>query len=109
MLWKGLAKLKSKLRITRISASSLIIDSILTYFFSTSDRRQIIFEKLGEIGCSSFAAISMLTVARRHIFSLGKLNQPITDKYLSRMEHATNNVSFLYFFFICKSKIFYIA
>jgi hypothetical protein len=91
----GFEKLKSKLRVYRISASSFINFSILTCYLSSSERSIIIFEKLGEIGYSSFAAISMETVASRHIFSRGKVYQPMTERYLSMMEQATNKVSFL--------------
>ena len=91
----GLAKLKSKLSFTRISASSLTIWENEIDFFSSSESRLTILEKLGDIGYSNLAASRMDTVANKQIFSLGYVCHPITARYLSRMEHATKRVSFL--------------
>jgi hypothetical protein len=64
--------------------------------------------KLGEIGCSNLAAIKMLMVDRQTICDFGKFDAPTEFMYLSNMDVATNSVSFLYSFFMCKSNIFWI-
>jgi len=53
--------------VVRISDSSWISYFLETFFFSSSDRREIILENEGEIGCSNLAARSIETVANRHI------------------------------------------
>jgi hypothetical protein len=66
-----------------------------TFFFSSSERSEIILENDGEIGYSSLAAKSIETVASLHIWSLGNVYQPIKYKYRSRMEQAMKRVSIL--------------
>jgi len=90
--------LKSKFNFTSTSASKSIKDYFDNYFFSSSDSRDIIFEKLGQIGCSILAASSIETTAKLHILSLGYVHHPIVDKYLSRIAQATKRVSLKYYF-----------
>ena len=61
----------------RMSASRSIKPYLVTFRFSSSDNKFIILVKLGEIGYSSLAAINIETVASLHIWSLGKVYQPI--------------------------------
>lgn len=67
MLCIGPGKLKSKQKVVKISASKSIKDCLSMDFFSSSVSKLIILVKLGEIGYSSFAAMSMEIVASRHI------------------------------------------
>ena len=91
---------------TKMACSSSINYSLFTFFFSSSERWQIIFANEGEIGCSSFAAISVEIVARRQIMSLGKFQWPTAARYLSKILQAINSVSIRYSFLMCKSNIF---
>ena len=64
MDWIGPGKLKSKPSFMRMSDSRSIRAYLVTFFFSSVDRRLIILVKLGEIGCSSLADIRTEMVAR---------------------------------------------
>jgi len=68
---------------------------LFTYFFSYSVNRLIILENEGEIGCSSFADINTLIVAKFITEVLGKLATPIILMYLSNIPAAINRVSAL--------------
>lgn len=109
MVWIGEGKLKSNPILVSISPSSSINYALLTFFFSSSVSKFIILVKLGEIGCSSLAAISMQMVANRHMFSLGKVQYPMVARYRSITLTATKSVSTLYSFLIWRSKIFWTA
>jgi hypothetical protein len=54
-----------------MSPSRSIKISLVKFFLSSSGIKFIIFEKLGEIGCSSFAASKRLEIASFKICSLG--------------------------------------
>ena len=104
----GPGKLKSNPNEERILYSRSISDCLDTFFYSSSGSKFIILLKLGEIGCSSLAAIKILIVAKFNISFQGKFGSPIIPIYRSRILAAMNKVSFLYSFFICRSKIFWI-
>lgn len=67
-------------------------------YFSYSERREIIFSKLGEIGCSSLAANRIQVVTIQIIFISSNKDVSDSAKYLSKMFAATNKVSILYYF-----------
>jgi len=92
--------LKSNYNFISTSASKSIKDCFDNYFLSSSDSREIIFEKLGQIGYSILAASSIETTAKLHILSLGYVHHPMADKYLSRIAQATKRVSLKYYFFM---------
>ena len=98
--------MKSNPKIIRMLDSRSISFCLVTNFFSSSPRRLIILVKLGEIGCSNLAAIKILIVDKATIYAFGKLDAPTELMYLSNMDVATNSVSFLYSFLVCKSNIF---
>lgn len=100
----GLAKSKPRADSTKTSSS--INSFLLMFFYSSSVNKFIILTKLGEIGCSSFAAINIEIVAKAQTELLGKFQCPVCCKYLSKMDTATKSVSILYSFLTCKSKIF---
>jgi hypothetical protein len=83
----------------RILASKSTSFYLLVNFCSSSDNSKIILEKLGDIGCSSFADINTLMVAKLTTCSLLKLRIPTAFMYLSKIPAATNKVSHLYSFF----------
>ena len=106
MLYIGPGQLKSKPNDTNILLSKSINDCLETFFYSSSVRSEIIRLKLGDIGCSIFAAISIAIVARQQTLFLGKFQCPTSIKYRSIILTAINSVSSLYSFFACKSKTF---
>ena len=105
----GHGKLKSKPILIRIQASISVRDFLLTYFCSSSVKRFIILVKLGEIGYSSFAAISTEIVARAVTYELRMFCGPVIWTNLSIMPVAMKRLSGLYSFFSCRSMIFFIA
>jgi len=104
----GPGKLKSNPNDKSILHSRSISDCLDTFLYSSSVSKFIILLKLGETGYSSLAAINILIVANFNISFLGKFMSPTILIYRSRILAATNNVSSLYSFFVCRSKIFWI-
>jgi len=88
-------KLKSKPSFKSIYDSRSIKLFFVTYYFSSSVRRPIILEKLGEIGCSSLADMRTLMVARLIISDLLKFWGPMALMYLSKILAAMKSVSIL--------------